>query len=428
MSAAIDRTTGHFRPDLETMTPEARQGYLDGRLREIVDHAWAKAPAMKDRFDRAGLKPEDIRTVRDLEKLPVISKPDLVELQQKDPPFGGLVAVPNAQLRRIFASPGPIYEPYELEYGDDRWAQAFFAAGFRPGDIAQITFSYHMVPFAMMLDDSLALLECLAVPTGVGNTELQVGIMKDLGVNAYLGTPSFLLAMADKAESMGLDLRRDIKLEVAFVAAEMLPETLRNSLEERLGMIIRQSYGTADVGCLGYECYHRNGMHWPDNVIVEVIDPETGRQLGPGETGEVAATVFNKTYPLLRFGTGDLSYYTDEPCPCGRTSNRLVKIVGRADQATKVKGMFIHPGLVDAVARKFEVIDRYQVVVTRAEHKDRMTFHAELKDEALDKDQLKAEVENALKEILRVRGEAVFHPGGTMPQNFEKIEDRRTWD
>ena len=202
--------------------------------------------------------------------------------------------------------------------------------------------------------------------------------MRDLNVTAYLGTPSFLLALADKAEEMGLDLKKDIKLEVAFVAAEMLPESLRSQLEDRLGMLIRQSYGTADAGCLSYECFHKNGMHYPDNVIVEIVDPETGRQLGPGEVGEVVATVFNTTYPLIRFGTGDLSYFTDEPCPCGRTTSRLVKIVGRVDQVTKVKGMFIHPGQAAEVAGRFDVISRFQVVVTRDQHKDHMAFQVEL--------------------------------------------------
>jgi phenylacetate-CoA ligase len=428
MSDNIDRTTGHYHSELEVMSPQARSEYLDRRLREIVEHAYAKAPAVKARFDQAGVTPQDIRAVKDLERLPITEKAELVELQKKNPPFGGLVAVDLKDLRRIFASPGPIYEPYELDYEDDRWCQSFFAAGFRPGDIGQITFSYHMVPFAMMLDDSLNKLGCLSVPTGVGNTELQVGIMRDLKVTAYLGTPSFLLAIADKAEEMGLDLKKDLKLEVAFVAAEMLPESLRSQLEDRLGMLIRQSYGTADAGCLSYECFHKNGMHYPDNVIVEIVDPDTGRQLGPGEVGEVVATVFNTTYPLIRFGTGDLSYYTDEPCPCGRTTNRLVKIVGRVDQVTKVKGMFIHPGQVAEVAGRFDVINRFQIVVTRDQHKDHMAFHVELSSDDISQDELKADVEKAMQEILRLKGECVFLPAGTLPDGCKTIDDQRTWD
>ena len=360
------------------MAADVRAAYLGRRLAEIAAHAHDKAPAMRAKFDAAGVRPEQLTSVKALESLPITEKGDLVRLQKEAPPFGGLVAVGHDRLSRIFASPGPIYEPYELHYHDNRWTQAFFAAGFRPGDLGQVTFSYHMVPFAMMLDDSLRRLGCISVPTGVGNTELQVGIMRDLQVNAYLGTPSFLGAIADKADAMGLDAKKDLFLEVAFVAAEMLPESLRAELETHFDMIIRQSYGTADVGCLGFECMEKNGMHFPEDVIVEIVDPDTGRQLGPGEVGEVVATVFNAGYPLIRFGTGDLSYFTDEPCPCGRTSNRLVKIVGRADQVTKVRGMFVHPGQVSEVARKFPQIARHRILVTRDGHQDRMTFEAEL--------------------------------------------------
>ena len=428
MTGQPDRITGHYLPELEIMDLEARQAYLDRRLSEIVQHAYEHAPAMKKKFDQAGIKPEDIKTVADLAGLPITEKADLVSIQKQDPPFGGLVAAPMTELRRICVSPGPIYEPYEMVFEDDRWAQAFFACGFRPGDIGQITFSYHMVPFGMALDDSLKQMGCLSIPTGVGNTELQVGIMRDVKVNGYLGTPSFLKVMGDKAEEMGLDLQKDFNLSVGFVAAEMLPESLRTSLEERFGMIIRQSYGTADVGCLGYECYHKNGMHYPDNVIVEIVDPETGRPMGPGEIGEVVTTVFNKVYPLIRFGTGDLSYYTDEPCPCGRTTNRLVKIVGRVDQVTKVKGMFIHPGQAAEVAAKFEAVEKFQVVVQRRDHKDYMTFQVELKSAEVDLESLKQEMEKTIQDILRVRGELVVVPRGSLAPDRKIIDDRRTWD
>jgi phenylacetate-CoA ligase len=428
MSGPIDRTTGYFHAELERMDPSTRAAYLNRQLTDIVDHAYRNAPAFRDIFDGAGVKPESIRTVDDLERLPITEKTQLVEIQKKSPPFGGLVAVPLKELGRIFASPGPIYEPYELHLEDDRWSQAFFAGGFRAGDIGQITFSYHMVPFAMMLDESLIKLGCISVPTGVGNTELQLAIMKDVRVNAYLGTPSFLLALADRAEALGYDLRKDIKLDVGFVAAEMLPESLRDQLESRFDMLIRQSYGTADIGCLGFECYHKNGMHYPYNVIVEIVDPATGRRLGPGEVGEVAATCFNRTYPLIRFGTGDLSYYTDEPCPCGRTTHRLVRIVGRVDQVTKVKGMFIHPGQADDLAKKFPEVTQYQVVVTRADHKDSIFFTCELAAEDVDKEALKARIEDEMPLVLRLRGEVQFLPAGSLKSPFKKIDDRRVWD
>jgi phenylacetate-CoA ligase len=304
-----------------------------------------------------------------------------------------------------------------------------YAGGFRPGDIAINTFSYHLVPFALqMVDNSLHMIGCLSIPTGIGNTEQQVNILKNLKANAYCGTPSFLHNIAEKAEEMGLDLKKDLNLQVGFVAAEMLPESLRSKLEEKFGMIIRQTYGTADVRCLGYECMKKNGMHLPDDKIVEIVAPETGRQLGPGKTGEIVATTFNRVYPLIRFGTGDLSILTETPCPCGRTSPRLVKMLGRVDQATKVRGLFVHPGQVNEVASKHAQIGNYQVVITRKEHKDEMTFRIELREGVSQPEKLREEIERSIRDIIKVRGEVQFVPTGTIPEGIKKIDDQRTWE
>ena len=425
----MGRTSGYFREDLETMSWAEKKAYLEGKLREIVRYAYEHARAVREKMDSAGLKPDDIETIENLQKIPVTKKADLVELQKRDLPFGGFVGVPVEKLRRIYVSPGPIYEPGEREYDEIAWAQGLYAGGFRPGDIAVNTFNYHMMPFAMhMVDNSLNMVGCITVPTGVGNTELQVNILKNLKATGFCGTPSFLLAIAEKAEEIGLDLKRDLYLKVAFVAAEMLPESLRKTLEDKLGVILRQSYGTADIGSLGYECMEKSGMHIPDDKIVEIVDPHTGRQLPPGETGEIVATTFNKTYPLIRFGTGDLSYLADEPCPCGRTSPRLVRILGRTDQITKVRGVFIHPGQVDEVARRYPNIAAYRVVVTRERDQDGMTFQAELKDENVDKGKLRGDIQNTIRDVMKVRGDVEFVPQGTIPEGAKKVEDKRTWD
>jgi phenylacetate-CoA ligase len=425
----VDRTMGFFKKNLETIPHKKRLEYLNQKLRGIIQYAFKNSVAFKNKMDSVGLKPKDIQTIKDLEKIPITKKADLVELQKRNPPFGGFEAVPIETLRRIYVSPGPILEPGEAEYEDLGWAQAMFAAGFRPGDIVMNTFSYHMVPFGMqMVDNSLRQAGCIVVPTGVGNTEQQVNIMKSLRVNGYCGTPSFLLNLAEKAEEMGLDCRKDLNLQVAFVAAEMLPESLRSKLEEKFGMKIRQSYGTADIGCLGYECREKNGMHIPDDRIVEVVDPHTGKPVGPGKPGEIVATTFNKVYPLIRFGTGDLSVLTETLCPCGRTSPRLVKILGRVDQATKVRGLFVHPGQVDEVAAKHREIARYQVVVTRKEHKDEMTYRVELKEETLQPEKLKEEIEKSIRDVMKVRGDVQLVPKGTIPDGAKKIADQRTWE
>jgi phenylacetate-CoA ligase len=425
----MERSIGFFKKNLETMPHAKRLEYLNQKLRGVTQYAYKNSVAFKNKMDSAGLKPRDIQAIRDLEKIPITKKAELVELQKKNPPFGGFEGVPANAMRRIYVSPGPINEPGDMEYDELGWAQALYAGGFRPGDIVINTFSYHMVPFAMeMVDNSLHMVGCVTVPTGVGNTELQVNVLKNLKANGYCGTPSFLLNIAEKAEEMGLNLKKDLNLQVAFVAAEMLPESLRLKLEETFGLILRQSYGTADIGCLGYECVLKSGMHVPDDKIVEIVDPETGKQLLPGKTGEIVATTFNKVYPLIRFGTGDLSILTETPCPCGRTSPRLIKILGRVDQVTKVRGLFVHPGQVDEVASKHPQIAKYQVLVTRKEHKDEMTFLIQLKEEVSQPEKLKEEIERSVRDVMKVRGDVQFVPKGTIPDGAKKIEDQRTWE
>jgi len=426
---AIDRTSGFFNKTLETMPQNKKIEYLNRKLRGIVQHAYRNSLAIKQKFDSVGLKPRDIQTIKDLEKLSITEKADLVELQKQAHPFGGFEAVPIHELRRIYVSPGPINEPGEKEYEELGWAQAMIAGGFRPGDIAINSFSYQMVPFALnMIDNSLFKVRCVTVPTGVGNTEQQVLILKNLKATAFCGTPSFLLNIAEKAEEMGLDLKKDLNLRVGLVAAEMVPESLRAKLEEKFGMIVRQSYGTADIGCLGYECMEKNGMHIPDDKIVEIVDPGTGKQLGPGKVGEVVATTFNRVYPLIRFGTGDLSLLTETRCPCGRTSSRLVKILGRVDQVTKVRGLFIHPGQADEVVSKHPQIEKYQVLVTRKEHKDEMTFRIELREEVSQPEKLKETIEKSIRDVMKLRGNVQFVQRGAIPDGTKKIEDQRTWE
>jgi phenylacetate-CoA ligase len=425
----MDRTSGFLKKNLETISQKKRLEYLNQKLRGIIQHAYKHSIAFKTKMDAVRLKPKDIQTIKDLEKIPITKKADLVELQKKNPPFGGFEGIPISELKRIYVSPGPICEPGEMEYNELGWAQGMYAGGFRPGDIVINTFSYHMVPFALhMVDNSLHRNGCIVIPTGVGNTEQQVNILKTFKATGFCGTPSFLLNIAEKAAEMGFDLKKDLNLKVGFVAAEMLPESLRTGLEEKFGMIIRQTYGTADVGCLAYECMKKNGMHIPDDKIVEIVDPETGKQLGPGKTGEIVATSFNKVYPMIRFGTGDLSILTETPCPCGRTSPRLMKILGRVDQVTKVRGLFVHPGQAEEVASRYPQIEKYQVVVTRKEHKDEMIFRIELKEEVSHPENLKEEIEKTIRDVIKVRGNVEFIPRGTLLEGARKIDDQRSWE
>jgi phenylacetate-CoA ligase len=379
-------------------------------------------------FEKAGFMPDAVKELKDLEKLPITKKADLVNAQRKNPPFGGFEIVSEVGVRRVYVSPGPVFEPGEWDYEDIRWAQALFACGIRTGDVVINTFNYHVTPLAIMLDESLRMLEATVIPVGPGNISMQINLMRQLQVTGYLGTPSFLMSIVDAAEGMRLDPKTDLHLKAAFVGAEMFPESLRQRLEGRLEIFIRQAYGTVDVGCLGYECPEKNGMHISEDVIVEIVDTETGKQLEIGATGEIVATNFSKVFPMIRFATGDLSYLIKDPCPCGRTSMRLGKILGRTDQVTKVWGIFIHPWQVDEVMARFPEVLNYQIVVTRKEYRDQMTMYIELKEGITDQPGLKRRVEREMEEVLKVKGQVEFVQKGGIPDRAKKIDDRRIWE
>jgi phenylacetate-CoA ligase len=423
-----DRRQGFLNPRLETMHPEEREAYLTSKLKDLLKIAYKKSRPYQGKFKALGAHPEDFHSLKDLETIPLTHRQELVSLQRKDPPFGGFLTVPREKLRRIYISPGLIFGPGEWIYKDTRWAEALFACGFRKGDLAINTFNYQLWPFAFVLDESLQQIGCTAIPAGSGNTQMQIRIINTLKVTAFAGTPSFLMDISEQAGDMGAQSAHEFPIQVGFVSAEMLPETLRQRLEVRLGMIIRQGYGTVDVGCLGYECPNKSGLHIPADVIVELVDPETGHSVPSGTPGEIVATHFNTIFPLIRFATGDLSIMNSEPCPCGRTAPRLLKILGRIDQATKVQGLFIHPWQIDEVASKFPQIAQYQLVITRKDHRDEITFFVELKEDTSDPSGVKRQIEIILKEILNHEGRSEILPRGTLPEWHKKIEDRRVWE
>ena len=424
----IDRTHGYYDRKKEKMSKGEREAYLKERLSEILRYGYRHSKSIRSRFDAVGLTPKEVRDLKDLEKLPITKKADLVTAQKEIPPLGGFEVIPKEGLRRIYISPGPVFEPGEWDYEDIRWTQGLYACGMRKGDIVLNTFNYHLTPLAFMLDESLQMLGATVVPIGPGNLSMQIQLMRQLHVTGFLGTPSFLMSIVEAAEGMHLDFKKDLHLKAAFVGAEMFPESLRQKLEGKLEILLRQAYGTVDVGCLGYECPEKNGMHIPEDVIVEIVDTETGRQLEIGATGEILATTFSKVFPMIRFATGDLSYLIEDPCPCGRTSIRLGKILGRTDQVTKIWGTFIHPWQVDEVMAKFPIAANYQVVVTRREYRDEMTIYIELKEEVADKISLKRRVEKEVQEVLKVKGEVAFTVKGGIPDRAKKIDDRRIWE
>jgi phenylacetate-CoA ligase len=424
----IDRVKGYFKREKETMSKRKREAYLKKRFSEIVRYGYRHSKSIRLRFDSLGVKPEEIKDLKDLERLPITKKADLVSAQKGNPPFGGFDVTPPKGLKRIYMSPGPVFEPGEWDYRDIRWAQALYACGLRQGDIVLNTFNYHLTPFAFMLDESLRMLGATVVPAGPGNVSMQINLMRQLRGTGFLGTPSFLMSIVEAAEGMHLNLTKDFSLQAAFVAAEMFPESLRQKLEGKLDILVRQAYGTVDLGCLGYECPEKSGMHIPEDVMVEIVDTETGKQLETGATGEIVATTFSKTFPMIRFATGDLSYLIKGSCPCGRTSMRLGKIMGRTDQVTKVFGIFIHPWQVDEVMAKFPMVANFQIVVTRKDYRDEMAIYIELKEEVADKANLKRGIEREVQEVLKVKGEVVFTVRGGIPDRAKKIDDRRIWE
>ena len=425
MMIRADRLKGYHDRRRETMGLRARQRYQETWLRALVAHAWRRAPGFRRRLEAAGLRPADLRTPGDLARLPVMEKAAMPELQRADPPFGGFSTVRPADLHWIFVSPGPIYEPFARRDGSPWHAEvACFAGGFRPGDTVVNTFLYHLTPAAHLIDRGLARLGCTVVPTGPGNTDIQVKTILDLRATGYVGTPSFLMTLLQHALAKGLGR---LPLEVAQVGAEALPHSLRRAFEEQHGILTRQSFGTADLGIVAYECREADGMHVLDDAILEICDPHTGAALPAGETGEIVCTVNHRAYPMVRFGTGDLSVRTEAPCPCGRTSARMLGWRGRADEVTKVRGMFIHPRQADEVVGRCPAVTRYQVVVTRDGHQDVLTLQAEL-GQGGEATTVALALVDAMREVMKLRGEVRVVPPGTIPEGAKKIEDRRTWE
>ena len=421
----VDRNSGILNPN-EKFSPQERKSYQESFLKEVVALAYRSGTPLKSAMDDRGLTPDDIKEVADLQKLPIIKKRDLAEAQKARPPFGGFLTVPIGDLLRIHQSPGPIYDPVGRIPDYWRFKAALYSIGFRPGDLVVNTFAYHLTPAGHMFEEGILEVGAAVIPTGIGNTEIQVEIMKTLGATCYVGTPSFLMAIFKKAEEMGVNVAQDLKLEVGLVLAEMVPESLRRKFMDEYRLIARQAYGTADVGCVSYECPALTGMHIHYDVIVEIVDPATGEVLPEGKVGEVVVTCNNKIYPLVRFGTGDISMMVEDQCPCGRTGPRLTRILGRADEVTKIKGMFVHPSQVNKVFEAHPEISRGRLVVDRKDDKDIMYLEVELK--VPEPEGFTAKVEQTLRDATKLKGTVRVVPQGALADAKKTIEDIRTWD
>jgi phenylacetate-coenzyme A ligase PaaK-like adenylate-forming protein len=412
-----------FFDKLEVRPARKREAALMAALPKLVAHAKRRAPG----FSRI-LKDVDaakIKTRKALATLPVTRKSDLGSLQKSLPPLGGLNATPVEKLGKLFISPGPIYDVEGR--GRDWWrtARGLFAGGFRAGDRVLNTFAYHFTPAGSMLESGAAAIGCTVIPSGTGQTEMQVGAIRDLRINAFVGTPSFLKLIVEKADELKVDIS---SLQKAHVGAEYLPPSLRSSLRDR-GIRVSQTYASADLGLIAYESVMpdgkvNEGMIIDERLILEIVRPGTGDPVAPGEVGEVVITSFNQDYPLIRFATGDLSAVLPGASPCGRTNVRIKGWMGRADQSTKVRAMFVTPRQINDIVRRHPEIARARLVVEGEAGNDRMTLRCEV---AKTSSSLGEAIVASIRDVTKLRGEVELVAPGSLPNDGKVIEDLRKY-
>ena len=409
---------GAHYDELETRAPEQRERALLGALPGLIAHAKAKAPALAALL--AEVDPRAVTSRAALAKLPVLRKSELIERQKAAAPFGNLAAVAPGALARIFMSPGPIFDPEGRRPDYWRLARALFAAGFRPGDLIHNCFSYHLTPAGSMLETGAQALGCAVVPGGTGQTESQVHAIERLKPQGYVGTPSFLRIILEKGRELGADLSA---LRRALVSGEAFPPPLRKEIAGH-GIDAVQCYAIADLGLVAYESEAREGMILDEGILVEIVRPGTGDPVAEGEVGEVVVTTLTPEYPLIRFATGDLSSLLPGTSPCGRTNMRIKGWMGRADQTTKVKGMFVHPSQVAEAVKRHPEIGRARLVVSHDETTtDVMVLHAEVP--AGTDPALAARVAESLQAVTKLKGSVVLTEPGRLPNDGKVIEDTR---
>jgi phenylacetate-CoA ligase len=401
----------------------------DLKVRETVKNAYENSPEVRARFDEAGLSAADVQSVADLQKVPIREKDDVIAMQQADPPFGGLLAVPMGDVRRIFFSPGPLYEP---EAEDDRTPfeiakKVFSMSGFGAGDVVLNSLSYHLVPAGLLVDRSLAEMGCTVIPGGVGNSDLQLKMMVDLGVTGYAGTPSFLMRLIDKAEAAGLDVNDDLKLEKIVTTAEPLPPALRATFADKYSLSVGNCYATAELGLLALDTVGQMAMRLLPEPVIQVVDPDSGRVVAPGEVGEVVVTNYSRAYPLIRFGTGDLAVNVDPEPGSSRQEERSLILVGRRGEAVKVRGMFVHPNQLRFAMQQFQVVTAVQGVVSRPENRDMFTLRVSLGEET-HRQSLAESLKESVRAVCRVRVDEVhFISPEDLPPGAPGMIDERKW-
>ncbi len=411
---------GEHYDDLEIRDPAQREKDMGAALSEFIAHAQAKSAYYKDVLKGVDGKKTDSREA--LAALPVTRKAEMAARQKSNPPLGGVNTVPLSELSHIYMSPGPIFEPDTAEPDYWRFARGLFAAGARAGDIIHNTFSYHLTPAASMVDSAAKALGCPVIPAGVGNTEIQIEAIARLRPVSYAGTPSFLAILMQKAKELGADVS---SIKNAFVGAEAFPPALKKEIAE-FGIFVLESYGTGELGLIAYESPSREGMIIEEKILVEIVRPGTGDPVPEGEVGEVLVTNFNMAYPLIRYATGDLSAVLPGISPCGRTNMRIKGWMGRADQATKVRGMFVRPEQVNELAGKHKEIVKVRVIAGSKDNRDTMLVRCEVAGGGSA--DLQAAIAESVQNVLKVRGEVELVKPGDLPNDGKVIDDIRSYD
>jgi phenylacetate-CoA ligase len=409
---------------LEFLPEKERDSILSASLRRLIRHAYRNAPGFTARMDAAGIKASQIQGTRDLQRIPVLRKDDLIRLQGERPPFGGYLAMPLEEVEHVYQSPGPIYDPQRSVHND------FGLPGIGKGQVAINTWAYQVTPAGMIMDRVLRNMGFTVFPAGPGNTDLLLQVMRSLQAACFVGSPSFLMSIIKKAEEQGLDFRKDFNLKYALAFGEMGGDALRQAFSDKYGIECPGGdvYVTADTGIIAISCAPGAGMHVSTDMIVEIVDPATGAPLPPGQAGEVVVTPFDEVYPLVRFGTGDLSMLATGKCSCGRTTPRLPKIMGRTGDAVRVRAMFVHPRQTDEVFSRCPEVSSYQLVVTRRNDRDEMLLQFELSQEPGDMEAWLETLRKQFQEVCKVRFDrAETVKPGTIPGDARRIVDRRVY-
>ncbi|MEW6615174.1 MAG: AMP-binding protein [Thermodesulfobacteriota bacterium] len=420
----------YWSKELETMPQERLREHQLGRLKKQLKYAYKNSPYYKKSFNEAGVKPEDIKSFEDYQKgIPFISKPQLIEIQARNQPFGGLLAVEPKELSQLFYAPGPIIYPFtwkEWGYVIEVVARALFTMGARKDDIVDCTVNYNWVIAGMLLGDGMKMVGCAVLPGGVGMTRTHIEVMKLTKCSLIFGFPTFCQQLADTAIEMGIAPDKDLSIRLVQVFGEVRTEAGKKALGEAFGANVRELYGTADLGIVAAECSESGGMHLDPDVLVEILDPHTGQPVAWGESGEICGCDFNrKAMPIIRYRTGDITEGLNlEPCSCGRTTPRIKRILGRVGDIPRIKGMFISPRQIDNVLDNYPELGKYQIIVERPKLRDELTIKIEYK-KAVNLEGITERLVNDLKVAIRVTPQLELVKKGIIPEDAPLVDDRR---